>query len=74
MKCSVVTTAPTCATERAAGIVAALGLIRNLARSAVEMQVGGDPAGLDGHQVSTDTCIQNRGVRLTTAVRGDCHP
>jgi len=40
--------------ECAAGVVAALGLVGNLPGSAVEMQVGGEPAGLDRHQVSPD--------------------
>lgn len=45
----------TCATEGAAGVVATLGLVRNLSRGAVKVQVGGYPTGLDGHQVSSDT-------------------
>lgn len=44
----------TCTTECAAGVVAALGLVRNLPRSTVEMQVSGDPAGLNSHQVTPD--------------------
>lgn len=45
----------TCTKERAAGIVAALGLFRDLARSTVEMKMSGDPAGLNGHQVSPNS-------------------
>lgn len=45
----------TCSTECAARVVAALGLVRNLPRCTVEMQVGGDPAGLDGYQVTPNS-------------------
>lgn len=34
----------TCTEERAAGVVAAFGLIRYLSRSTVKMQVSGNPA------------------------------
>lgn len=51
-----VTSVLTWAAEGTAGEVAALGLVGDLSWSTVEMQVGGDPAGLNGHQVSTDTC------------------
>lgn len=44
----------TCTEECAAGVVAALGLVRDLPRSTVEVQVSGDPAGLNSHQVSPD--------------------
>lgn len=45
----------TCTEERAAGVVAALGLLGDLARSTVEMQMSGDPTGLNGHQVSPNS-------------------
>lgn len=45
----------TCAIECAAGVVAALGLVRNLPRGTVEMQVSGDPAGLNSYQVTPNT-------------------
>lgn len=45
----------TCSTEGAARVVAALGLVRNLPGGTVEVQVSGDPAGLDGHQVPPDS-------------------
>lgn len=51
----VVCTLLTCTTECTAGVVAALGLIGNLPGSTVEMQVCGDPAGLDSHQVTPDS-------------------
>ena len=45
----------TCAVEGAAGVVAASGLRGHLPGDAVDVQVSGDPAGLNGHQVTPDT-------------------
>lgn len=50
----------TCTKECAAGVVAALGLFRNLPGSTVEMQVSGDPAGLDSHQVTPDSWTRQK--------------
>lgn len=49
------TNEPTCSTEGAAWVVAALGVVRNLPRCTVEMQVSGDAAGLDSHQVTPNS-------------------
>lgn len=50
----------TWATEGSAGIVAALGLVWYLSRVAVKVQVCREAAGLDGHKVSSDTCMSKR--------------
>lgn len=52
----------TCTTECAAGVVAALGLIGNFPRSTVEMKVGGDPAWLNSHQVTSNTCTLQKAI------------
>lgn len=54
----------TCTAECAAGVVAALGLVGHLPRSTVEMQVSGDPAGLNGHQVTPDPWTRQNSSRF----------
>lgn len=50
----------TCTTECTAGVVAALGLIRNLPRSTVEMQMSGDSAGLNSYQVTPNSWTRKK--------------
>lgn len=45
----------TCAAECQAGLVTDLGLVWRLFRRAVEVQVCGDSAGLDGNEIPSDT-------------------
>ena len=59
----------TCAAERAAGVVAALGLVGDLPRSTVEVQVSGDPAGLDSHQVTPDPWTGQKSTWVTIGAK-----